>query len=386
MARAPSLWLARSDDALTPSVADRLPTATDVVVVGGGIMGMSVAYWLARLGARVLVLESRLPGWGASGRNGGLLLAGGSPLEDPAAIGAVLREEHIDAHHDRPGHLALCTSQETVEAVRAEIARRASSAAPLVLLDRDECEQLLGMQMSPRFVGGRWLPQAALIDPVRLLRGLAGAAVRRGAVIATRTAALSVDGTTVRTPRGVVEAADVVLACGVRTAALAPALASALHPVRGQMLATAPMRPIFRMGLAVDRGTVYWRQTRSGEVVVGGLRARDPAAERTRREALNPHIQSGLTQFLPEAFPELGRVEVRWRWAGIMDETADGRPLVGRVPGSPGQWTIAGFGGHGLPAAVSAGRALAESMLAGVQAGVLARLDPARTITEELVC
>ena len=386
MARAPSLWLDRADEAPAPYPSGRLPTATDVVVVGGGIMGICVAYWLARLGARAIVVESRRLGWGASGRNGGLLLAGGSPLEDPHAIDALLEEEGIDAHLDRCGHLALATSPESVEAIRSEIERRAANATPLELLDRDGCEQLLGRRISPRFLGGRWLPRAALIDPVRLLHGLARAALRRGAMIATGTAALSIEGTRARTTRGLVEAADVVLACGARTATLAPALASALTPMRGQMLATAPMPPTFGVGLALDRGSVYWRQTRAGEIVVGGMRGRDPASERTRREALNPHIQSGLTQFLPEAFPGLGRVDVRGRWAGIMDETTDWRPLVGRVPGSPGQWTISGFGGHGLPAAVGAGRALAESVLSGVPADVLDRLDPGRTIAEEVAC
>jgi gamma-glutamylputrescine oxidase len=380
---APSLWLAEVDRARRRStVSTRLPATADVVVVGGGIMGVSVAYWLSRLGAQVLLLESRLLGWGASGRNGGLLLAGASSLEDPTAVRDLLEEEGIDADYEQPGHLALATSPEMIDSIRAEIACRTPAAAPLVLLDRDGCEQVLGLRMSPRFLGGRWLPRGALINPVRLLQGLAAAAVRRSAVVATRTPVLRVDGTTVHTTRGAVHAENVVLACGSRTGRLAPVLARALTPLRGQMLATAPMRRIFGVGLALDRGTVYWRQATSGEVVVGGLRDRDPAVERTGHEALNQRIQSALTQFLPEAFPGLEPIRVRWRWSGTMDETPDGRPLIGAVPGSPGQWAIAGFGGHGLPPALGAGRALAGSVMSGVVADVLARYVPARLVVE----
>jgi glycine/D-amino acid oxidase-like deaminating enzyme len=349
-------------------------------------MGVATAYWLSRLGAAVTLLESRLLGWGATGRNAGLLLAGSSPLEDPVAMRAVLEEEGVRAGYAQCGHLALATSPEVVDGIRDEIARRSPTAPPLALLHRESCERLLGLRIHPRFAGGRWLPGAAAIDPIRLLHGLAAAAARRGAVIAERTAALRVDAGAVHTTRGIVKAERVVLACGARTGALAPLLGGMLTPGRGQVLATARLPRIFGPGLAVDRGSAYWRQAATGEIVLGGLRGRDPVAERTSREALNGRIQSALTTFLPSVFPGLGALPVRWRWAGTMDETPDGRPLVGPVPGSPGQWVIAGFGGHGLPPALGAGRALAASILGGAPADALSRLDPARFAPEPAPC
>jgi gamma-glutamylputrescine oxidase len=385
--RPPSLWFAeaRQDAALAPP---RLPAATDVVVVGGGIMGVSVAFWLSGGGADVVVLESRALGWGASGRNAGLLLAGSSPLEDLDATRAVLEEDCIDAGYEERGHLALATSAAVVERIRDEIARRPETAPPLELLNRARCQELLGLYMSPRFLAGRWLRRAATVDPVRMLRGLAAAAARRGARFGERTAVQRVesgagDGVEVHTRYGPIRARHAVLACGARTATLAPTLAHRLTPIRGQMLATAPMRPLFPMAMAVDWGTVYWRQTQTGEIVLGGCRDRDPIAERTERQTPNPRIQTALTHFLPESFPQIGRVEVRWRWAGTMDETPDGRPLIGPVPEAPGVWAIAGFGGHGLPPALGAGRALAEGIAHGRMAPALAPYDPGRTTLKE---
>src|SRR5262249_21844123 len=106
-----SWWLARAA-AEVPPPADPLPAAAEGVGVGGGVMGVSVAYWLARAGTGVVVLEADRLACGATGRNAGLMLAGGPPLEDPALVSEVLREEGIEADFATPGHLALITRAE----------------------------------------------------------------------------------------------------------------------------------------------------------------------------------------------------------------------------------------------------------------------------------
>src|SRR5206468_2517814 len=82
-----------------------------------------------------------------------------------------------------------------------------------------------------------------------------------------------------------------------------------------------------------------------GSVLIGGCRDADPGPERSGRAALNPRIQAALAAFLPEAFPDAGPVAVARRWAGIMDATPDGRPLLGAWPGDGGMWIAAGLGG-----------------------------------------
>lgn len=385
--RPPTPWLEQVQPGRLPTL-DRLPARVQVAVLGAGVIGTAVAYALARRGARVLVLESRLPGWGASGRNAGLVLGGPASLRE---LRALLDEEGIEAGYAEPGHLALAGSPEVMDRFRAERAARPAGAAPLQLLDRGECEALLGLRVSPRFQGGRWMPVAGSLHPARFLYGLAGAAVRRGARVAAGTPVRAVRpaargaGWEVRTGRGTVRAERVVLACNARAARLWPPLRPVLSPSRGQVLATRPLPPRFGPGMAVDYGAVYWRQAEDGTVVIGGCRDADPGAERTAREGLNPRIQRALQAFLPAAFPGLERVRVARRWAGIMDATPDGRPLAGPWPGAPGLWVAAGFGGHGLPPALGTGRALAEAMLEGTRPAELAPLDPAR-FAETLPC
>jgi glycine/D-amino acid oxidase-like deaminating enzyme len=363
---------------------DTVPSGADVAVIGGGLMGTATAYWLARRGQQVLLLEARRLAWGASGRNAGVFLAGLHPVEDPALVRSVLSEEAVEAGFDRTGHLALAASTTVFDQIRAEVGRRPPTAPPLYAIDRPACEEVLGMPISRRFVGGRWLPDGHVVHPARLVHGVATAAARHGARIATHTPVTRVEPAAGRgwirvdTSRGAVRAQHVVYACNMAVTRFWPALRRFLTPVRGQVMATSALPPLFRPAMAVDFGSVYWRQTGDGAVVLGGCRRADERAETTDRERLNRRIQSDLTKFLPAAFPGFPTFRVRRRWAGIMDHPADGRPLVGAIPRADGQWVIAGFDGHGMPAGLGAGRALADELTTGRPSPVLASFDPAR--------
>ena len=367
-----------------------LPDRADVVVVGGGVMGVAVCYWLARAGLQAVLLESRWLAWGASGRNAGLALAGTGPLEDAALMRHVLVEEGIDAAYAQPGHLTLASSAAIWERIRDEVARRPPELSPLYALEWADCEELLQLQIAPHFYGGRWLPAGGMLHPVRFVYGLAAAARRRGAQIATETAAYAISplhggGLMLATSRGVIQTRKVVCACNAATVDLLPELASCFQPVRGQLVATEPLPPLFRMGMAVDWGTVYWRQTENGTIVLGGYRNLDPQSETGRVEAVNPHIQSALSRFLPEAFPGFPRFQISRRWVGIMDETMDGRPLIGPSPVTPDCWVIAGFGGHGIPAALGAGKAVADALVDNALSPILQVFDPARFLAKQRV-
>ncbi len=376
-----SFWQQDTERAAFPTPA-RLPPRADALVIGGGALGMAACYWLARAGLRTVLLERRGLGWGASGRNAGLMLAGAGPLEDPALLREVLSEERLEVGYRQPGHLALASSPEVWERIREEAARRAPQLPPLHALDRAACEDLLGMRIAPGFCGGRWLPSGGLVHPLRLIDGLATAAAARGAVIATETAARTIGSAgadlRIATSRGVLRAGAVICACHSACADLLPELATCFRPIRGQMLATEPLPTLFRMGMAVDWGALYWRQANSGAVLLGGCRRLDPQTETGRCEALNPLIQTALERFLPETFPDLPPVRVARRWAGIMDETPDGRPLVGPAPQTPGCWVLAGFGGHGLPGALGFARALADAVVSGALSPAILPYNPAR--------
>ena len=370
---APSYWLEAVTGRAIPATAE-VPPHADVAIVGGGLMGVATAYWLQRLGVPTLVLERDFIGGGASGRNGGIFLPAARSIEDVSLVRSVVAEEDIDARLTENGHLALAQSPTVWCDIRNEVARRPKTAPPLHALDRASCVELLGIPVEDRILGGRWLPTGSVIHPARFVHGLAHAAARRGARFALGTTVTSVqqagNGWTVRTNRGDLDADHVVLACQAATPTFAPELTGVLVSLRNQVVATSALPPVFHVGLALDWGTRYWQQRQDGTVILGG--------------GHDPHAPVGLSGFLRELFPSLPAYQITRSWMGTMDVTADDRPTVGSLPGPFGRWVIAGFGGHGLPAGIGAGRALADSIITGTVSSELAQFDPRRITEHEL--
>jgi glycine/D-amino acid oxidase-like deaminating enzyme len=346
-------------------------------------MGVAAAYWLSRAGVGVHLFEASALSAGATGRNAGLMLNGGSPLEDPALLDAVRAEEGLHFEYARPGHLALSSKPAVWDRVQQEVRTRPASASPLYALNLSSCEDLLHTRISRSFYGGRWYPAGGVVHPARLVHELARAAVKHSASIHCRTRVVSVGtsagGAAIVTDRGVVTANHVIHAAASASAALLPELNGIVTPVRAQMMATKPIRHMFDVGLGVDWGDVYGRQLSDGRFVLGGCGAdRMPSSSDPAAESTDTAIQSRLSDFLPGAFPEFPDFTVSQRWAGLLDCTADGKPLIGAHPGRPNHWLIAGFNGHGMPVAIGAAKALAESVRTGSAPKSLEVFNPGR--------
>src|SRR6266566_946691 len=359
-----------------------LPEEVEIVVIGGGLLGVATGYWLARLGTNVLLLESSYLGAGASGANAGLMLPASCALEDPVLVESVLREEGIEAEYSVSGHMALATSTEVWEAFCVEATRRKEhkGAFDLYVLDRSECEDVLKMPISQAFLGGRWFPGGRLVHPLKLLYRLAHASVKRGLGISTQTPVKQVcrqgKKLIVRTSRGDVASTFVIYACSGHIGDIVPELRAKIRLVPVQVQSTAPIAAKFRPGMAVDWGTTYWRQTSDGAIVIGGdgttfLRGHGGAL------AWMPSSPA-LKEFLAVAFPSLPALQIRRQWTGVMDCLPDGRPIVGPISGRRNEWAVTGFNGHGIPLGLSIGRHVAESILTGSYSSVLEQFDPSR--------
>jgi sarcosine oxidase subunit beta len=341
-------------------------------------MGVSTGYWLAKLGVNALLLEASRLCSGATGRNVGLMLPAATELEDPSLMEQVLREENIEADYSTPGHMALASTPETWEAFQEEAKRRKGKNPPLLALQPSACEEVLEMRISPRFLGGRWFPQGSAVHPVKLVYGLADAAGRHGLRISPQTTVLGVepsgDEWTVRTAHGEVVAKSVIYACSAQLVEFVPELREPIRLVTAHVLSTDPLPPLFRMGMAIDFGTVYWRQVSDGNVVIGG----DGRSFLGGLKAEESLPEARLSGFLAAAFPDMPPVGLHRRWTGVMDSPNDGRPIVGPLAGRPGQWVVAGFNGHGMPLGLAIGRNVALSLIAGTATPALARFTPQR--------
>lgn len=395
------LWLQDPPDAR----GDLLPEAADVVIVGAGLAGLSMALHLQAKGLATVVVERTRPAWGASGRNAGHVLAGTSEYynrartlmgrEKASFIWAftVANQQQFseqllgmsqDTAYARSGYLACATSPAERLELEESVALLREDGFTAEFWDADLLVKRTGR--SP-FLGARYAPDDGVLHPARTVWALADLYRERGGCLVERTEVKGVvegaQGLRVEcaTPAGVRSLAStlVVHCTNAWARELLPAFADLIVPVRGQMLATERMHKVIPMAMAANFGYEYWRQAPNGEVVLGGWRWSQKELEiGALSEVLNPEIHDGLAGFLADNFPKVGKPALRCAWTGTMGFSRDGLPWIGEVPGKQGQYIAAGFTGHGFGLAWRCTACLAEEMVHGRLHGDLAHFRPRR--------
>ena len=376
-----SLWLDEDGGRQLGGVA--LTRAPEVEIVGAGVTGLSCALTLAQAGVAVRVHDARGVAGGASGRNAGFALRGAAFAYDDArlALGATAARElwalseaalerlrALAGDAFRPeGSLRLAASPSERERIRAEYEALVADG-----FAAEWREPPVG-GCGGRFHGALFHPGDGAIQPLRWIRRLAAAALAAGAEIG--------EGSRVGT-LAELAAPQVVVASDGYGCGLLPALDGVIVPARGQVIATAPVRPrtVACPHYARD-GYDYWQQLPDGRLVVGGFRDADRQGEATREDGVTPAIQARLEALAAAVLGEPPRVT--HRWSGTWGETPDRLPLVGPVAeapaGRPGVWVAAGYSGHGNVLGLACGDLVARAIL-GEPTPALAPFDPARPL------
>ncbi len=353
----------------------------DVAIVGAGFTGCAAALALAAGGAKVVVLEANLVGWGASGTNGGQVIPGlkydpdeletlFGPELGPrvvAAAGSVgdevfgLVERHaIACDAERKGWLQPAVSQRTLEATQRRCAQWQRRGADVAWVERPRLAELIG---SEHYSLGGWEDRrAGHVQPLSFVRGLARAAQRAGATIHVDTPAVSLkrEGSKWRlsTPKGQVEAGQVLLATNGYTDGLWPGLARTVVPMISYQAATPPLpealgKDIIAHGHAVSdarRLLWYYRRDAHGRLLMGG---RAPY-----REDLGPADAGFVRAAVDRLFPQLADTPFEFHWFGRVAMTKDHLPHLHRL--ADGVWTALGYNGRGVGMGTLMGRFLAQ--------------------------
>ena len=369
-----------------PQPAHDLPDSVDVAIVGGGFCGLSAARTLARRGLCVAVLEAQTFGWGASSRNGGMVLTGmklpvptlmkrygketvrkmyAASLDTIDCVEQIVREEKIDCDFSRCGHLEVACKQahfDGYEETAALVKREFNHG--LRIIPKSELRGEIGSDI---YFGGMVDETSAGLNPARYVAGLALAAQRAGAGLHDHTLVSSVEPETkngahkfrLQTSKGAIIAREVLLASGAYTTAATPALRKKIIPIGSYIIATEilpaglarELSPRNRMIYDSKHFLYYYRLTPDNRMLFGGRAAFFPETENTVRQSAEI-----LRRGMIGVYPQLRDTRVEFVWGGTLDFTLDVMPHAGKIDG---MYFAAGFAGHGVAAATWFGAKLA---------------------------
>jgi glycine/D-amino acid oxidase-like deaminating enzyme len=352
-----------------------LPDSVDVAVVGSGVTGLSAARALAKRGVGVAVLEAETLGWGASSRNGGMVLTGmklsvptlvsrygrdkvqrmyAASLASIDCVEQIVCEEKIDCDFSRCGHLEVACKQ-------AHFDRYAESAAliarefnhQLRVVPKSELRSEIGSDI---YCGGLADEASAGLNPARYVAGLATAARRAGAAMFDHTRVESVELENsngghkfrVRTSKGSLLAREVLLASGAYTTNATPALRKKIIPIGSYIIATevlaedvaCELSPKNRMIYDSKHFLYYYRLTPDRRMLFGGRAAFFPETEHTVRQSAEI-----LRRGMISVYPQLRDTKVEFVWGGTLDFAFDVMPHAGRFES---MYYSVGYAGHGV--------------------------------------
>ncbi len=369
----------------------RLPDRVNVAVIGAGFTGLSAARTLSKLGAKVAVLEAETIGWGASSRNGGMVLTGlklgvnklismygreraqrmyAASLATIDCVEKLVREENIDCDFARSGHLEVACKQKHFDDYARQvevIAREFNHKLRIVL--KGELQAEIGSSI---YYGGMVDEISAGLNPAKYVAGLAQAAVRAGATIFENTRVQKIERQDhegvmrwrVTTSRGALWAREVFVGTSGYTGPVTPALRKKLIPIGSYIITTevlpealaAELSPRNRMIYDSKNYLYYYRLTPDRRMLFGGRAAFFPETGDSIRKSAEI-----LRRGMIDVYPQLRDVKVEYVWGGTLDFAFDIMPHAGQMDGI---YYAVGYAGHGVAMATWQGQQMAH-MIAG---------------------
>lgn len=364
-----------------------LPQKVDVAILGGGYTGLSAARTLGKQGVKAAVLEAETIGWGASSRNGGMVLTGLKlgmqtiqkrygrelakrlfqvSLDSIDTVEQIIREEAIDCGFARTGHLLTANKPKHFAALQeeAEFLKKEFNHNVHLVAKEDQREEI-----------GTDLYHGALLDevsgglnPAQYVIGLACAAEQAGATLHARARVTRLDrgpsGFVVETERGSLRAESVFVATSGYTGSVTKRLRRKIIPIGSFIIATErlpeelahELSPKNRMIFDYKHYLNYFRLW-DNRMIFGGRAAFFPETANTIRRSAEI-----LRKEMVKVYPQLKDVRVEYVWGGTLDFAFDMMTHVGEVDG---MYYSLGYAGHGVAMATHLGKMVADAMLTG---------------------
>ena len=381
-------WLTTTEFPTTDS-SRLLHDVVDVAVIGAGFTGLSAARTLAKRGAKVAVLESQTIGWGASSRNGGMVLTGmklgvnklismygrehtqrmyAASLATIDCVEQIVKEEAISCDFSRCGHLEVACKQKHFDDYerQAEIIE-VNFNHKLRVVPKSELNAEIG---STIYYGGMVDEISAGCNPARYVAGLARASMKAGAEIFEHARVDTIErdsrqgetGWKISTSRGPVWAHEVFVGTSGYTGAATRALQTKIIPIGSFIITTEvlpkglaqELSPRNRMIYDSKNYLYYYRLTPDRRMLFGGRAAFFPENDQTVRRSADI-----LRRGMIGVYPQLTDARIEYVWGGTLDFAFDIMPHAGQMDG---MYYALGYAGHGVAMATYQGQKIAELM------------------------
>src|SRR5579872_186702 len=380
-------WL--STLTMPSGTAGELRSEVDVAIIGAGFTGLSAARALAKRGISVAVLEANSIGWGASSRNGGMVLTGmklsvetlaarygmeatrgmyAASLASIDLVEQIVSDEKIDCHFSRCGHLEVACKQvhfdsyaRSVELIEREFGHH------LNVIPRTELRVEIGSDI---YFGGIVDDVSAGVNPAQYVAGLARSALNAGAAIFENARVLRIAGISrnggsgfeVESSRGKLFAKNVFVGTSGYTSDTTRALQKRIIPIGSFIIATErlpdgiaqELSPRNRMIFDSKHYLYYYRLTPDNRMLFGGRAAFFPETSNTIQRSAEI-----LRRGMVSVYPQLRETKVEYAWGGTLDFCFDTMPHAGQMDGI---YYAVGYAGHGVAMATYLGTQIAQQI------------------------
>ena len=364
-----------------------LPKGVDVAILGGGYTGLSAARTLAQQGAKVSVLEAQTIGWGASSRNGGMVLTGLKlgmqtiqkrygrelakrlfqySLDSIDTVEQIVKEENIDCGFARTGHLLTANKPKHFDALKEEVEFMEKEFGHRTrLVTKENQREEIGTEL---YHGALLDDISGGLNPARYVTGLAYAAEKAGAGLHARAGVRRIGRSqnrfTVETERGKLTADSVLVATSGYTGNVTKNLQKKIIPIGSFIIATEKLPVELARELSPNNRMIFdskhylnYFRLWDDRMVFGGRAAFFPETANTIKRSADI-----LRREMVQVYPQLKDVQVEYVWGGTLDFAFDMMTHVGE---NQGIYYSLGYAGHGVAMATHLGKTVAEAMVKG---------------------
>jgi gamma-glutamylputrescine oxidase len=357
----------------------------DILIIGAGIAGLSTAYWLEKKdpSLKIAIIEKHSLAFGASGRNAGFVTCGSANhfnklqknfgFEKAIEIWKfseqnrellkteIIQDRIRDVDYFSTGSCTVSSSEEDWSQQQNVLVKdmlRAGIDVELIY-EKDLFSQY-GVKNSP---GGIQYKHDGIIHPIKLLNLLKSRLKNTSFYFGEEVFTVSSGAPSVKveSQKNIFSGAKLFVCLNGFTGQLMPEFKKLIKPQRAQAVVTEPLPAFVKGPCYLTKHLCYFRQLPTGELLVGGFRNADLEAENTALDEATEKIQNALTEFIHGYFTQAARVQIKYRWSGIMGFSADEQMLVGKHPERQNTYIMAGCASHGMGLSFNVGRVLVDS-------------------------